>query len=390
MKKLFAVLALAALVLPLGAQELANAQTARYTVVSEVGQENADTIAKTLEAYFDLYTSYFHFDDQTLASRLQVRSFAKKENFDAYLKQIIGGTKDDFVYLHYPTLEKSELLVFAKEDAEDYQLSLAHQAFVQYIKAFVPNAPLWLREGFAVYFEQCRLNPETGKAPFVENIAWLETVKGYKKDSGLIPLVDFLSINADAAKEKIDVYYPESWAFVSFLLESENKEVNRYLWDSIAKLKPEMNAEDAKNALVELAVKWPGLDSLDGAFTKYLDGKQTFPEMVASGIELYNAKKYDEAAALFNKAVAQNSTNHVPYYYLGLIAYAKKEYAMAEFNYKQSLTLGCEPGIGNYALGVNAFVAGRSDDAKTYLSLAKQSAPDVYGAKADEVLTRIK
>jgi hypothetical protein len=375
---------------PAESVSFANAQTARYTVISELGQADADAVAATLEAYFDLYTGYFHFDPESLKSRLHVRSFATKEAFDVYLSQIIGSTKDDFVYLHYATLEKSELLVYAKDDAEDYALSLAHQAFVQYLKAFAPNAPLWLREGFAVYFEQCRYDPATGKAAFVENLSWLDTIKSYRAENALIPVDAFLSLPADEAKSQIDVFYPQSWAFVSFLLQSPNKDMNRFLWDSVSKLGPDLSPEQAQAKILELAAKWPGMDKLKQDFASYLEQKKTFPETVASGIEKYNEKKYDEAAAIFNAAIALDSSNHVPYYYLGLIAYANKEYALAESNYKQSLALGCESGIANYALGVNAFVMGLSDDAKGYLALAKAASPDVYGPKADEVLARIK
>ncbi len=368
----------------------ANAQSQRYTVISELGQADAELIAKTLDAYFELYTSYFHFDPALLKARLQVRSFADKESFDAYLTQIIGSSKDDFVYLHYPTLEKSELLVYAKDDSEDYALSLAHQAFVQYLKTFAPNAPLWLREGFAVYFEESRYDPATGKAAYKENLSWLETVKTYRNEKSLLPLESFLALTVEEAKSKIDIFYPQSWAFVSFLLHSPSREVNRLLWDSLSKIAPGLSPEDAQAKLFALASTWPGMDKLKDEFASYLEAKKTFPEQVAYGIELYNQKKLVDAAAAFNAAVAMNAANHVPYYYLGLIAYANKEYSVAEFNYKQSLSLGCEAGIGNYALGVNSFVQGRPDDARAYLNLAKQASPETYGPKADEVLARIK
>jgi tetratricopeptide (TPR) repeat protein len=410
MKKALAVFALIALFAGLAAQDAATAtpapadtsapaavapsigtsQTARYTVISEIGQADAESIGKTLEAYFDLYNGYFHFDPAALSYRLQVRAFATKEAFDAYLTQIIGSPKDDFVYLHYPSMEKSELLVYAKADQADYDLSLAHQAFVQYLKAFAPGAPLWLREGFAVYFELSRLNPDTGKADFKENLSWLETVKGYWTEKSLIPMDTFLSMDSDQAREQLQVFYPQSWAFISFLIQSPDKDANRLLWDLISRLDAKKEASEVQAVANSIASAWPGIDKLSSLFNDYLDSKKTFPETVAYGIDLYNQKDYKGAEAAFKSAMAMDSTNHVPSYYLGLISYYNKEYAMAESYYKQSLSLGCEPGIANYALGVNAFVMGRSDDARTYLALAKTSSPDQYGTKVDDVLARIK
>jgi tetratricopeptide (TPR) repeat protein len=396
MKKALTAIALLTALMSLSAQSDAaapatgTAQTERYTVISEVGQADADKLASTLESYFALYDSYLHFDPAILTSRLQVRAFATKAAFDAYLTQVIGSTKDDFVYLHYPTLERSELLIYAKDDAEDYELSLAHQAFVQFIKAFAPGAPLWLREGFAVYFEQSRFDAATGVAAYAENLSWLETVKSYRTEQSLISVGDFLSLSADEAKQKLQVFYPQSWAFVAYLLESSDKASNRFLWDIVSKLARDKDADATQSAVYALAKTWPGIDALSAGFDGYLEQKRTFPEMVSYGISLYNDKNYEEAAKVFKAATEVNKANHVPFYYLGLIAYYQKDYAMAEVDYQQSLSLGCDPGIANYALGVNAFVMGRSEDARSYLALAKEAAPAEYGSKADEVLARIK
>ncbi len=372
------------------ATTIGTAQSERYTVISELGQEDAQRLAATLNAYFNLYNSYFHFDASILPSRLQARAFATKEAFDAYLTQIIGTTKDDFVYLHYSSIERSELLIYSKADSTDFELSLAHQAFVQYLKAFAPGAPLWLREGFAVYFEESRPAAEGAEADYKENLSWLETVKAYREEKSLIPVSDFMALSPDAAKERLQVFYPQSWAFVAYLLESEDKSANRFLWDVVSKLSRDLTADEAQAKVFELASRWPGIDGLQKGFDSYLEGKRTFPEMVAYGIDLFNQKKYDEAEKSFLSAIETNDTSHVPHYYLGLIAYYNKNYSFAEAQYQQSLALGCEPGIANYALGVNAFVMGRGVEARTYLTLAKEAAPAEYGAKADEILARIK
>lgn len=376
--------------LPASTVDVGTTQTARYTVLSELGQADADLSAKTLEAWFELYNSYFHFDTASLKARLQVRIFADKGGFDAYLQAVIGDTRDDFVYLHYPTPQKSELLVWAKDDAEDYQLSLAHQAFVQYLKAFAPAVPLWLREGFAVYFETSRYDQAGGKALYVENLSWLETVKAYRSEGSLMPLDTFLSLSADQAREQLDIFYPQSWAFVSFLLQSEDKAANRLLWDAISRLETAADAEATSAQIFALASRWPGVEALAESFDDYLDAKKTFPEMVAQGISEYNEKKYDDAYKTLTAALAMDSTSHVPWYYRGLVNYYRKDYAMAEVDYRKALDLGCEAGIGNYALGVNAFVMGQGESAKGYLALAKEASPELYGPKADEVLARIK
>ena len=358
-----------------------------YSVISELGADRSASLSRQLEAYYGLYNGLFHFSGDDLKGKLNVREFKDKAGFDAYLGQIVGQTKDDFVYLHYPNPERSELLLFAK-DEPDFSASLAHQAFVQYLKAFVPNPPLWMREGLAVAFESASWDDKAGKLSFAENLAWLETAKSLKERALLMPLDKLLTIDQDQARSELDVFYPESWAFASFLANSEDKTYNRLLWDSMSALRKDASLEDNQAAGLKMIESWYGIEATSKAFDAYLAARKTFPELVADGVRKYADKAWDEAATAFDAALAMNAGSYVPQYYLGLIAYAKNDFSGAEFRYKAALQLGCDPAITNYALGVNAYAQNRLDDAKSFLDLAKQAAPDRYGAKVDELVAK--
>ena len=167
--------------------------SAHYSVIADQGKDQADALSRQMEAYFGLFDSIFHFSADGLTAKLNVREFKDKAGFDDFLHQVVGDTRDDFVYLHYPTPEKSELLVFPKSEP-GFSESLAHQAFVQYIKAYIPNPPLWLREGFAVWFESARWNDAAGTLSFPENLAWLATAKSLDEKGLLLPLDKLLTI----------------------------------------------------------------------------------------------------------------------------------------------------------------------------------------------------
>jgi hypothetical protein len=359
-----------------------------YAVISELGADRAANLSRQLEAYFGLYEALFRFDGAALKAKLNVREFKDKESFDAYLGQIVGQTKDDFVYLHYPNPERSELLLFSK-DEPDFSASLAHQAFVQFLKAYIANPPLWMREGLAVCFESARWDDKAGKLEFPENLAWLETAKSLKERNLLMPLSRLLAIGQDEARSELDVFYPESWAFVSFLLNSQEKAYNRLLWDSMTTLDTAAGLDENQAKVLGLVESWYGLDEAEKAFSAYLADRKTFPELVALGVRKYADKAWDDAASVFDAAMAMNGGSYVPQYYLGLIAYAKNDFSGAEFRYKAALELGCDPAITNYALGVNAYAQNRLDDAKAYLALAKEAAPDRYGTKVDELVAKI-
>jgi hypothetical protein len=363
-------------------------ESEHYVVLSELGQDRAQALSRHLEALFGLYDGFFRYDVSGLQVKLNVREFKDKSGFDIYMNQIVGQSKDDFVYLHYPSPERSELLIFTK-DEPDFSASLAHQAFVQFIKAFVPNPPLWIREGIAVSFESATWNDKEGKLAFPENLAWLETVKSLNDRNLLLPLDKLLSIGQDEARTELDIFYPEAWAFASFLQSSSDKAYNRLLWDSVASLRKDASLEDNQAAVAKLVATWYGSDAAQKAFADYLAERKTFPELVALGVRKYADKAWPEASEAFSAAFAMNSASYVPDYYLGLIAYAQNDFAGAESHYRAALQLGCDPAITNYALGVNAYAQNRLEDAKGFLKVARDAAPDRYGDKVDSLIAKI-
>jgi hypothetical protein len=364
------------------------AETEHYKVLSELGQARANALSRQLEALFGLYDGFFRYDPSGLKAKLNVREFSDKAGFDIYMTQIVGQSKDDFVYLHYPSPERSELLVFSKAEP-DFSASLAHQGFVQFVKAFIPNPPLWIREGVAVCFESAKWDDAAGKLDFPENLAWLETVKSLKERSLLMPLDRLLSLGQDDARAELDVFYPQAWAFVSFLLNSGDKAYNRLLWDSVASLRKDSGLEDNQAAVAKIVGSWYGSEAAEKAFAAYLADRKTFPELVAAGVRKYADKSWAEAEDAFKAARTMNPTSYVPDYYLGLIAYAQNQFDSADILYKLALELGCDPAITNYALGVNAYAQNRLDDAKGFLKTAKDAAPDRYGEKVDSLIAKI-
>jgi tetratricopeptide (TPR) repeat protein len=371
------------------AAPMASASSRHYSVWSDAGKDDAVTLAATLDGLFGVYNEYFRFDETKLKALLTVRKFSAKGPFDAYLQKVIGETKDDFVYLHYPTVERSELVVFDKGNADDFDASLAHQAFVQFLKAFIPEPPLWIREGFAVFFERTRLDPATGAVKYSENQAWLETVKLLKSQSRLYKVADLMKLSSDDARSGLDVFYPESWALVSFFTGSPDRRYNRFIWDAIGLLSPDATLEQNQAAIREFFLRWHGQDAAESDFLAYLNGQKTFAELVTSGVGSYGDKDLETAFKSFTQALSKNSSSYIPYYYLGLIAYARGDYALAEEYYKTALDLGSDAPITNYALGINAYASRRFDEASAWLQKARDGDPAKYEAKAGEIIARI-
>jgi len=386
-----AVLLMAAMVLYAQAPAVHEAVAAHYRIYSEISDKHAKETAARMEALYGLFNSYFHFDPETQKARLKVRIFSAKPRFDDYLNRIIGQTRDDFIYLHYSDLEKSELAGYAAP-AELYDPSLTHQAFIQFLRAFVPNPPLWMREGFAVYFEKAQFDATTGKAVMKENLSWLETLQAIaqgKDERKLIPFESILSMDVEQARGSIEVFYPQAWGMVAFLLDPVNQTYRRILWDGISALRPEYSVEQNVKSVQQRALKWYAPEEMSAAFTDYLAYKKSFRALVQEGIDFYSRNELGYAEENFFRAMDLEPGNYIPYYYLGLINYANKNYSKAKEYYADALRNSAPPGLTHYALGVNAYADNNFDEAVASLGKAGEADP-AYKDKSEELLKRIQ
>jgi hypothetical protein len=394
MRKIAFFVLLAVLAVSVSAQTstFAEYSTEHYRVLSEIGEDHARETAEKLEALLMLYVDFFHFDVDELPVRLRARFFSSQDRYDTYLQRVIDTTRDDFVYLHYTDLAKSELVGF-DQDAEAFDISLKHQGFIQFMRAFVPNPPLWMREGFAVYFEEVQFDTELGIAVYRENLSWLETLQSIVDGSaGVSPILlsTMLRMNVEQAREQIDVFYPQAWGMVSFLLNSPNRDYNRMIWDSISALEPDATlAENSENVYNE-AFRWVEEPLIVEAFVSYLGDRKSFRTLVQDGIQQYADDSLDAAEESFVTALKLREDNFIPYYYMGLINYDRQNYSLADFYYKEALDLGAEEALTKYALGVNAYADNRFDDAVAYLEETIDLAPGEYEDKAGQLLERIQ
>lgn len=373
-------------------------ESEHYRVYSEISTQNAENVAQRLEAYAELFNNYLRFDTSKLNAKLNVRIFSEKPRFDNYLTSVVGTTRDNFVYLQYSTLKKSELICYDIENEREFETALIRHAFIQFFKSFIKNPPLWMQQGFAVYFEKSTYDSEHDFAVYRENLGWLETLKNLVGDSSsytntsepsLLTLSKLLEPDKATLQEHGSIFHAQSWGFIMFLLNSENKNYNRLLWDAISALEPDATENENEQYIYANTFNWVNEYLLYTDFTTYISSIKTFPDVVREGVDLYTLGNYDDAEKAFIKAISLDGSHYIPYYYLGLIHYAQKDYSLAEYYYQSSLMLGANQALVYYALGVNAFADNRFDDAEGYLEEAVGIDPDTYESKTEMLFERI-
>ncbi|TVR30029.1 MAG: hypothetical protein EA404_13345 [Spirochaetaceae bacterium] len=376
---------------PTAAETAREVYTDHYRVLSHVGHEHAAEVASRLEALIQLYNRYFRFELGTLARPMLVRIFADKAQFDRYLVDTIGEQRDDFVYLHYSDPARSELVAYDMP-APDFDYALTHQNFIQYLRTFIPNPPLWLREGFAVYFEQAEYDDEFHTVIYRENLAWLDPLKEILDGSaGVTPLDldEILVMDVETARANLELFYPQAWGMVSFLVNSERRDINRLLWDSINALRPEASLRQNTERVYQRAFSWIDKDDLVDAFVAYIDSRRSFSTLVTDGIEAYDRGDYDTAEELLVSATAIDGRNHIPFYYLGLINFERGNHPVAEAYYRQAMERGATESLTYYAMGVNAYAANRRTEATEFLQRSASMEPERFGDRVEQLLQRM-
>jgi tetratricopeptide (TPR) repeat protein len=363
-----------------------------YRVLSDSGATAAMEIARKLEAALSLYNEYLHFDLEALDSPLRVRIFADKADYDGYLNRLIFETRSDFVYISYTDSKRSELVGFQRKE-EDFNPSLLHYGFIQFLSAFVPAAPLWIEEGTATYLEYSRYDPMTESFTWKANFAWLDALKkllASDEISGELTLRDLLLVNKEQAQARIELFYPSAWGLVHFLLQSPEKSHNRIFWESLAALDSGADLQTNSRRVMDRAFRWVDLTKLQQSFEAFVSSLMTFNDLVRLGVDQYGTDELTAARSSFEEALLLRGDNYIPYYYLGLIAYQEKDYDLARTYYGRAEETGIDTALINYALGVNAFADQRYDQAEDYLLKAKQLDAEAYTKKCDSLLQRIE
>jgi hypothetical protein len=320
-----------------------------------------------------------------LKELLKVRVFTDPSAYDAYVTARVGQSRSGAVYLHYNQKERRELVI-CRGSAEEASM-LAHQAFVQYFRGFIPNPPAWMREGFAIYFGGLKFDPAEGILTYEENLAWLEQVKNLGKNA---PAIRSL-LETDYAGLAVPANFQIcSWALVSFFLNNGREDYFRTLVETFMLLSPYATAADNSLAVVKRMDLWTDQAVMERDYGSYLGSRRTFTDLMEEGRRAYTARDPISAELCFLSALNLRPVHYAPYYYLGLIYYEEKSYDMADEYYRLSLEYGADEALVSYALGINAFSAGRNDDALGWLEKAAEADPVRYKVRAGELINRLK
>jgi tetratricopeptide (TPR) repeat protein len=344
-----------------------------YEIISDTGA--GDQTGRRLEALFEVFNRVFMFDPAKGALPLRVRIFSDTREYANYVRSAPAEAAPGALYLHYEQSGRRELVIELSETGAAN--SLAWQAFIQYLRAFVAQPPLWLQKGFASFFSALSFT-EDGKLLYEENLGWLQTVRNIKNRP---PLQDILLAESGGPE-----FTSLACSLVSFFMNGGNDEYTRSFTDSLMTLSNENTKSQNSAVMMRRLLLGHGMEKITRDYEQYIYSRKTFAQLVTEGQNAYSSGDMTGAELLFLAAMEIKSGNYIPYYYLGLLAYGAGKTDHAREFYLESVSRGADAALVFYALGLNEAIAGKPEDAVEYLLSAAQKAPAYYDEKTRKLI----
>jgi Protein of unknown function (DUF1570) len=216
--------------------DFTNITQGRYQVLAQGGRQMGREVNMFMNAMLTEYEKFFH--NWTGKEGARVVVFDNPDDFRRYAGGVVSVTHAGLAgYCHLKTDEVGnqfyELVTY--QDANLWRV-LAHEGFHQFIGYELgQQIPTWLNEGMAQYFETSFITGthfNTGQVSRNKLMMAQYLILSKKAP----PLAQLITWDRGTFYANANVAYPISWAFVYFLLNSNNDryeqgEFHRYLQD---------------------------------------------------------------------------------------------------------------------------------------------------------------
>ena len=224
---------------------------------------------------------------------LAVVVFGTRPEYEAYATRELGAAPGTMLAHYSPMTNRVAMYdltddlgkgerdldeVLKQREAIPMVTTIIHEAthqlmFNRGMQVRLADAPLWLNEGLANWFETPDLSNRNGwRRPGLVNQLRLQRMKHYLANHR--PADSIATLVSDDqrfsfADERTFDAYAESWALVHFLLKRKPKQMREYL-KVVSSKRPGFEV-DAETRLKEFTEHFGDLEKLDKAFLKYIN-----------------------------------------------------------------------------------------------------------------------
>jgi hypothetical protein len=221
--------------------------TDRFVVVSDHSKKVCFDAATLLESMQLQYVAALGpAPARNRAGKARVYVFSGPDGYFDYVSELhVRADSSAGVYL--PMLR--ELLIWIPVDMTDFNDTVRHEGFHQYLHRLVEDAPDWFNEGYASVLG--------GGGP--------EGLRHEKRDAefvkGFMPVRELVALRHDAFMKNAGVCYTQSRYLVDFLRRTRNAKLKTVLRDYFAALSEGLSQDEANAKVLD-----PVMDALESEF----------------------------------------------------------------------------------------------------------------------------
>ncbi len=189
-------------------------QVGPFEVWSDHSQKMSADVGKLLHDGVIRYAQTFRpVPEQRMPSRVYV--FSSRDGYNAFAEEI-GTTLTHSAGAYMPSLHV--LVIWIPKDLRDFEATVRHEGFHQYLHHFVDDAPLWFNEGWAEYFGNIP-DGARGISHKTDHRGLADRVR--RARSQFLPLAQLLQLDRTRFMAQAAVCYVQAWAAVTFLATSD-------------------------------------------------------------------------------------------------------------------------------------------------------------------------
>jgi Flp pilus assembly protein TadD len=232
-----------------------------YHVRSDIDRAVCAEAAKVLENAYRAYNARIQ-RVKPDNRRFRVYLFSGEAGFLGHCQDALGSAPVNAAGVYSPLLK--QLLIWNLPDRETMMRTVRHEGFHQYLDRILSDAPVWLNEGLAEYYETAEHVLGRWKTGLVRR-EYLEALA--KAGQRRHTVKELVGLTPEAFYRQARFTYPGAWALAHFMIHGP-KRYRDLLDDIIAELaKP-----GAKRAAVDRVLGKVDLDVMETELQAYLKG----------------------------------------------------------------------------------------------------------------------
>ncbi len=235
-------------------------KSTHYHIVSDIDKKTCVDAAKVLEQAFVTYQSHLGWLKDKSSKRFRVFLFSGEAGYKRYLEKIAGKINMHTAGLYTGLLK--QLLIWNLPNRDAMMRTVRHEGFHQFLDAMLDDAPVWLNEGTAEYYETSRRKRGTFDGGQIRplHLAMLR-----KRSRSMKSARDLIWITRAEYYSDPGLHYAQAWAMVHFLRKSTPK--NRKLWVALF---ANLGKPGSMRSALEASFAGVDLEALDHEYKAYI------------------------------------------------------------------------------------------------------------------------